>query len=203
MINEHKKGFKAKTYPKKSTSTVAPSKPRNFVAKNMPTSGTGPHKDKKKANKQGDVKHKAKALAIDESKQKEDSRICPQCGMKGCTCAPGKCNCKPKAGYPKKKEVKESNSGGEEYNDEMSMVQNNLHTIIRCSEHLSEILTNDENMAEWAQEKIAVAKSMVVTILDYVASEHERGNVFKAMERFNTLLPYEKHLLERLNKQIK
>ena len=32
----------------------------------------------------------------------ESSKICPQCGMKGCTCAPGKCNCKPKPGYPKK-----------------------------------------------------------------------------------------------------
>jgi hypothetical protein len=32
----------------------------------------------------------------------ESSKICPQCGMKGCTCEPGKCKCKPKPGYPKK-----------------------------------------------------------------------------------------------------
>ena len=31
----------------------------------------------------------------------ESNKICPQCGMKGCTCEPGKCNCKPKPGYPK------------------------------------------------------------------------------------------------------
>jgi len=31
----------------------------------------------------------------------ESSKICPQCGMTGCTCKPGKCNCKPKPGYPK------------------------------------------------------------------------------------------------------
>lgn len=31
----------------------------------------------------------------------ESDRICPQCGMKGCTCKPGKCGCKPKPGYPK------------------------------------------------------------------------------------------------------
>ena len=31
----------------------------------------------------------------------ESSKICSQCGMKGCTCKPGKCNCKPKPGYPK------------------------------------------------------------------------------------------------------
>ena len=31
----------------------------------------------------------------------ESSKICPQCGMKNCPCKPGKCNCKPKPGYPK------------------------------------------------------------------------------------------------------
>jgi hypothetical protein len=50
MINEHKKGVKAMKYT---------AKPRNFVAKNMTTSGAGAHKDKKKAAKQGEVKHKA------------------------------------------------------------------------------------------------------------------------------------------------
>ena len=39
---------------------VPASKPRNFVAKNQKTAGAGAHKDKKKAEKQGDVKHKAK-----------------------------------------------------------------------------------------------------------------------------------------------
>lgn len=44
---------------------IEPSKPRNFVAKNMgkTSSGAGPHKDKKKAVKQGDVKHKNKEMA--------------------------------------------------------------------------------------------------------------------------------------------
>jgi len=37
---------------------VPASKPRNFVAKNSKTAGAGAHKDKKKAAKQGDVKHK-------------------------------------------------------------------------------------------------------------------------------------------------
>jgi hypothetical protein len=42
-----------------------PAKPRNFVAKNAKMGGAGAHKDKKKAAKQGDVKHKNK---IDEFK---------------------------------------------------------------------------------------------------------------------------------------
>ena len=39
---------------------VPQSKPRNFVAKNQKTAGAGAHKDKKRAEKQGDVKHKQK-----------------------------------------------------------------------------------------------------------------------------------------------
>jgi hypothetical protein len=40
-------------------------KPRNFVAKNAKMGGAGQHKDKKKAEKQGDVKHK-KSLAYED-----------------------------------------------------------------------------------------------------------------------------------------
>lgn len=42
---------------------VEPAKPRNFVAKNAVQSGAGAHKDKKKAMKQGDAKHKKKEFA--------------------------------------------------------------------------------------------------------------------------------------------
>ena len=44
----------------KAKEFIPASKPRNFVAKNQQTAGAGAHKDKKKAEKQGDVKHKAK-----------------------------------------------------------------------------------------------------------------------------------------------
>jgi len=73
----------------------------------------------------------------------------------------------------------EGADGGEEYNDEVGMIRNDLHTMIRCAKELEEILSSNENVAEWAQEKIAVAKSMIVTILDYVASEHELGHKYK------------------------
>lgn len=48
-------------------------KPRNFVAKNAKMGGAGQHKDKKKALKQGDTKHKAKQFAeshVDEISDK-------------------------------------------------------------------------------------------------------------------------------------
>lgn len=39
---------------------IPPSKPRNPVVRQQQTSGAGVHKDKKKAQKQGDTKHKGK-----------------------------------------------------------------------------------------------------------------------------------------------
>lgn len=62
-----------------------------------------------------------------------------------------------------------------EYNDEVGMVKTNLHTIARMCEVLDEHLAEDENMAEWAQEKIAVVKSMIVAVTDYIISQHEQG----------------------------
>jgi hypothetical protein len=74
--------------------------------------------------------------------------------------------------------AKEEFNGGGEYNDEIDMVQNNLHTIVRVSTHLGKELQANENMPEWVQEKIAVAKSMIVTVMNYMISQHERGNVY-------------------------
>jgi hypothetical protein len=42
----------------KAKEFIPASKPRNFVVKNQKTSGAGQHKDMKRAEKQGDVKHK-------------------------------------------------------------------------------------------------------------------------------------------------
>jgi hypothetical protein len=45
---------------------LEPSKPRNFVAKNMTTGGAGAHRDKKKEQKQGHEKHKGKQYDLAE-----------------------------------------------------------------------------------------------------------------------------------------
>jgi hypothetical protein len=44
-----------------------PSKPRNFVAKNAKMGGAGQHKDKKKSEKQGDVKHKKNLMPMEDT----------------------------------------------------------------------------------------------------------------------------------------
>jgi uncharacterized protein YeaC (DUF1315 family) len=62
-----------------------------------------------------------------------------------------------------------------EYNDEVGMVKNNLHTLVRMSVELAKSLQGNENLPEWCQEKIAVAKSMIVAVGDYMISQHEMG----------------------------
>lgn len=47
--------------------TAQSPKPRNFVAKNAINTGAGAHKDKKKAAKQGNVKHKKKEVAMEDA----------------------------------------------------------------------------------------------------------------------------------------
>ena len=53
--------------------TIKSEKPRNFVAKNAKMGGAGAHKDKKKAVKQGEVKHKKKE--VDTMEAKDVSKI--------------------------------------------------------------------------------------------------------------------------------
>lgn len=75
----------------------------------------------------------------------------------------------------KSKDFIKENYDSSEYNDEASMVDNNLETIKRAAEELDDILGQDDNMAEWAQEKLAVVKSMLVAVKDYVVSQKQAG----------------------------
>ena len=58
---------KPKTIQESNMKKQEVTKPRNFVAKNAINTGAGAHKDKKKAEKQGDVKHKKQAIPMDEA----------------------------------------------------------------------------------------------------------------------------------------
>lgn len=61
------------------TQKQEPAKPRNFVAKNAINTGAGAHKDKKKATKQGDVKHKGKTMDLAEMEdilEKASRKLC-------------------------------------------------------------------------------------------------------------------------------
>ena len=51
----------------KAKEFIPAEKPRNFVAKNAKMGGAGQHKDKKKAEKQGDLKHKNKQMDMEST----------------------------------------------------------------------------------------------------------------------------------------
>ena len=55
----------------KAKEFIPAEKPRNFVAKNAKMGGAGQHKDKKKAEKQGDLKHKNKQMDMAEANIQE------------------------------------------------------------------------------------------------------------------------------------
>jgi len=57
-----------------------------------------------------------------------------------------------------------------EYDDEAGMADNNLSTLRRAVEGLDDLIDTGDNLPEWCQEKIAVAKSMLVSVWDYMES---------------------------------
>ena len=71
--------------------------------------------------------------------------------------------------------IKEELENNDEYSGEVSMVKNNLHTIVRASVGLAKELQHNEDLPEWVEEKISLAKGMMVTVMDYMISQHEMG----------------------------
>lgn len=65
----------------------------------------------------------------------------------------------------------------EEYNDEAGSADNNLETLERAVDGIDELIQAGDNLPEWCQEKIAIAKSMLVNVWDYMKSEEDRGAV--------------------------
>ena len=139
-------------------------KPRNFVAKNAgaTTSGAGAHKDRKKASTEvRGAKHKKQDYAehlesLYANTLNENQDVCRVCG-----CTP--CNCTHVV----------SENFDAEYDDEAGMADNNLETLERAVQGIDELISAGDNLPEWCQEKIAVAKSMLVAVWDYMRSEED------------------------------
>lgn len=236
----------------KTISKVPATTPRNFVAKNAKTGGAGAHKDKKKAAKQGDVKHKSKALAegaefgayyneqlaqkvFDENPNLNTSGRAEEVMNAGFKIAVGDLGKKQAQGlfgydedFPsdfvssysylqkqgqtegigdtitsvankvgdtlatalpqeyrpfdnqtaanntaKYKQAQTKEEFDREYDDEAGMADNNLSTLERAVDGIDELINAGDNLPEWCQEKIAVAKSMLVTVWDYMKSEEQ------------------------------
>jgi hypothetical protein len=69
-----------------------------------------------------------------------------------------------------------------EYDDEAGMADNNLSTLRRAVEGLDDLIDAGDNLPEWCQEKIAVAKSMLVSVWDYMESEDDSEEEFDLIE---------------------
>lgn len=75
-----------------------------------------------------------------------------------------------------------------EYDDEAGMADNNLETLKRTVEGIDNLIDAGDNLPEWCQEKIAVAKSMLVAVWDYMESEEtahdpEIEEMYEALEQ--------------------
>ena len=58
-----------------------------------------------------------------------------------------------------------------EYDDEAGMSHNSLHTIMRATKGLEEVIQQGDNLPEWCQEKLSIAEDYLVTVWDYLQSE--------------------------------
>ena len=71
--------------------------------------------------------------------------------------------------------VKVSEEFNDEYDDEAGMAESNLHTLKRAVDGLIDTIDENENLPEWAQEKIAKAELMLVSVRDYLTSQEDQG----------------------------
>lgn len=62
----------------------------------------------------------------------------------------------------------------EEIDHEGDTVKNSLHTIIRVATHLEKNISDEEQFPEWVSEKVGAIHSMMVTVMNYVISDHEQ-----------------------------
>lgn len=62
-----------------------------------------------------------------------------------------------------------------EYDDEAGMAKSNLHTMARAVNGLLDNIKNNDNLPEWAQEKLAKAEMMTTGVWDYLLSQKEQG----------------------------
>jgi hypothetical protein len=59
-----------------------------------------------------------------------------------------------------------------EYDREGDMAKEQMHTIMSAAKELHRILRDDENLPEWVQKKITLAKEYIDTARDYMLTQH-------------------------------
>jgi hypothetical protein len=151
-----------------------------------------------KAGREGASEKKLDAIRDQHDKYNESVSEEKQKGVDGKVCWDGykRMGTKKKGGKTVDNCVKMEESN-DEYDDEAGMVDSNLETIKRAAEELDQVLGQDDNMAEWAQEKLAVVKSMLVAVKDYVVSQKSTGIDPQVDEEFDMIESIIESLAER------
>ena len=63
-----------------------------------------------------------------------------------------------------------------EYDREGDMAKDNIHTIVRNAKELESILSDNDNLPEWVQDKLANIKGMMTAVSEYMQTQHERDH---------------------------
>jgi hypothetical protein len=61
-----------------------------------------------------------------------------------------------------------------EYDREGDMAKDNIHTIVRNAQELESVISDNDNLPEWVQDKLANIKGMMTAVSDYMQTQHER-----------------------------
>jgi hypothetical protein len=197
MTNEGKRGFKVRH--KQKVASIEPTKPRNFVAKNAINTGAGAHKDKKKAMKQGDTKHKkAYAEGLEEKYQAQLNEFLPVIAAGAGELAAGAAARygAGKAGQwvagqagkaavnhiGNKVKDKMSNTPDEinEGDSEGAMAKQQLITAAKLAIKLAEQMDSETQLDAWVQTKISLASDYIETVFDFLV--HGEQDVDKDVE---------------------
>jgi len=138
------------------------------------------------AEKKDACYHKVKASAKVWPSAYASGRLV-QCRKKGAAIYGNKSESVAEAGSPaqqaaiaiamKKEGNRTMNEYNAEYDDEAGMADNNLETLERAVDGIDDLIQSGDNLPEWCQEKIAVAKSMLVSVWDYMYSEESSDEV--------------------------
>ena len=69
------------------------------------------------------------------------------------------------------KQVLSGTQNPKEYDFEGEMTKKDLEVIIMHAQHLIETLDDNDNLPEWVQSKITIAKDYMQTVCDYIYAE--------------------------------
>jgi hypothetical protein len=200
MIDEGKKGFKVRH--KRKVASIEPTKPRNYVAKNAINSGAGAHKDKKKAAKQGDTKHKKTyAEGLEEKYQQQLNEFLPIIAAGAGELAAGAAARygagkvgQYVAGQAGKMAVnkigdKMMNTQDEinEGDSEGAMARQQLITAAKLAIKLAEQMDSETQLDAWVQTKISLASDYIETVFDFLV--HGEQDVDKDVETDEEVAP--------------